>query len=246
MNRTRVAIVGAVTLVVLASAEAVRAQPEPSPSPVAWELKFEPTPPMRIQVDVGKGPQTYWYILYSVTNDTGKDIDFYPEITRVSEIETEATVEQAKKQPAVAPHLAVDPALVGLHSKVFKAIQERHAKTHPFLKPPVEAISRLLQGRDNALTSVMVFSDLDPRVSKFTLYITGLSGEIQAKPNPGYDPKRPSGPEIKPGVPTTQKDDNPKFFVLRKTLAMPYTLPGDAKTRKTAEPKLGKRDWVMR
>lgn len=222
------------------------AQPEPNPSPVAWEVKFEPTPPMRIQVDTGNGPQTYWYVLYNVTNDTGKDMDFHPEITRVNEIETEATVEQAKKQPALAPHTTVDPAIVGLPAKIFKAIQERHAKTHPFLKPPVEAISRLLQGRDNALTSVIVFPDLDSRVSKFTIYVAGLSGEVLAKPNPAYDPKRPSGPPIKPGAPTTQKDENPKFFVLRKTLAMAYTLPGDAKTRRTAEPKLSKMDWVMR
>jgi hypothetical protein len=239
-------VVGAVAWIVAGGAQIVWAQPEPSPSPVKWELKFEPTPPMRIQVDAGKGLQTYWYILYTVTNETGQDLDFYPEITRVNEIETEATAELAKKQPALAPHITVDPAIVGLHSKVFKAIQERHAKTHSFLKPPVDAISRLLQGRDNSLTSVMVFPDLDPRVSKFTVYVTGLSGEVEAKPNPAYDPKRPSGPEIKPGIPTTQKDDNPKFFVLRKTLALIYTLPGDAKTRKTAQPKLDRMDWVMR
>ncbi len=223
---------------------ATLAQPEPSPAPVTWELKFDPTPPMRISVDLGKGPQTFWYMLYTVTNNTGQDIDFHPEIVRVNEIETEATAEQAASQPAAAPTITVDPAIVGVHPAVFKKIQETHKRTHPFLKQPVDAIGKLLQGQDNALTSVAVFPDLDPRVSKFTIYVTGLSGEQTTKPNPRYDPKKAGGDAKKPDEKSGAAEA--RFFVLRKTLAIPYTLPGDAKTRRTAEPKLGKMGWVMR
>jgi len=228
----------------LTVATATLAQPEPSPAPVTWELKFDPTPPMRISVDLGKGPQTFWYMLYTVTNNTGQDIDFHPEIVRVNEIETEATAEQAASQPAAAPTITVDPAIVGVHPAVFKKIQEAHKRTHPFLKQPVDAIGKLLQGQDNALTSVAVFPDLDPRVSKFTIYVTGLSGEQITKPNPRYDPKKADGDARKPDGKSGSADA--RFFVLRKTLAMPYTLPGDVKTRRTAEPKLGKMGWVMR
>jgi hypothetical protein len=126
-----------------------------------------------------------------------------------------------------------------VHPKVFAAIKQRYAKTQPFLVSPVEAIGRLLQGRDNARTSVAVFPDLDPRVSKFTIYVGGLSGETQAIPNPKYNPRLTD--DEKGG-----DDANPKYFVLRKTLAMPYTVPGDVKTRKTAKPVPGKMTWVMR
>ncbi len=228
---------------VLVATTAAFAQPEPSPAPVTWELKLDPTPPMRITVDVGKGPQTFWYLLYTVTNNTGEDVDFHPEIVRVNEIESEAPAEQAVSQPATAPKITVDPAIVGVHPAVFKKIQEAHKRTHPFLKQPVDAIGKLLQGKDNAVTSVAVFSDLDPRVSQFTIYITGLSGEQITKPNPLYDPKK-AGEAKKPD--DKGGEANAKFFVLRKTLAMPYTLPGDPKTRRTAEPKLGKMGWVMR
>ncbi len=227
---TRIAVCVALLCVLSMAAVVALAEPEPSPVRVSWELTFEPTPPLRIQV----GSQTYWYMLYTVTNETGEDIAFHPEITRVNEIETELTAEQAKAQPKLAPRLTVDPAIVGLQSSVFKAIKDRHAKTHPFLVTPVRAIGKLLQGKDNARTSVMVFRDLDPRVSKFTVYVAGLSGERITKPNPKYDPRRKAG------------EDNEEFFVLRKTLAMPYTLAGDVKTRAAANPKLGKMTWIMR
>jgi len=76
---------------------------------------------------------------------------------------------------------------------------------------------------------------MDPRVSKFTLYFGGLSGERITRPNPKYDPRRPS-----------EENENPKLFVLQKTLALPYTLPGDVKTRGAAVPVLGRMTWVMR
>ena len=227
---TRLAMYGTLLCVMSWSAREALAEPEPSVVPVAWELKFEPTPPTRIEV----GTQTYWYMLYTVTNNAGEDVDFHPEIVRLNEIETELPAEHARAQPQNAARIIVDPAIVGLQSAVFRAIQERHKKTHPFLATPVNAIGKLLQGRDNARTSVAVFRDLDPRVSKFTIYVSGLSGERITKPNPTYDPRRESD------------DKNPKIFVLRKTLAIPYTVPGDLKTRRIAKPKLGRMNWVMR
>lgn len=211
-----------------------QAEPQPSPVPTAWELTLQPTEPTRIVVDLGGVKKTFWYFLYTVTNNTGQDVDFHPEIVRVSEIETEATASQAQKTPDQAPRITPEPAIIGLDSRVFKAIAERHQRTHPFLVAPVKAIERLLQGRDNARTSVAVFPDLDPRASKFTIYFGGLSGEQTSKPNPTHNPKK------------AESEDNPRFFVIRKTLAMPYTIPGDERTRTTAIPVLGRMTWVMR
>lgn len=232
------------TLVVVFGVVAVaQAVPEPSPSPTSWELSLEPSAPTRISVDLGAGPKVYWYMVYTVTNNTGVDVDFQPEIVRVNEIESEVPADKAAAMPDKASKISVDPAIVGVHPKVYDAIKRRHAKTHPFLVEPVKAITRLLQGRDNAVTSVAVFPDLDPKVSKFTIFFAGLSGERIIKPNPAYDAKKPSG-GAKAG--DDDEESNPRNFVLRKTLAMPFTLPGDERTRRAATPKLGRMNWVMR
>lgn len=225
----------AATLITLISGSA-RATPEPSPTPLKWELSIAPSAPMRIQV----GSKTYWYMLYTVTNNTGRDIDFHPEIVRVSEIESEVPADLAASMPERASTIVVDPAIVGPPPQVFDAIRNLHAKTHPFLVRPVDAISTLRQGKDNALTSVAVFKELDPRVNKFTIYFGGLSGERIRKPNPAYKPRMDAK------SPKDEQDSNPKFFLLRKTLAIPYTLPGDTRTRLQATPVLGRMKWVMR
>lgn len=237
-NRMRIGFV-AMASVVLATFASLRAEPAPSPIPTAWELTLQPATPSRIQVD----GRTYWYLLYTVINNTGQDVDFHPEIVRVNEIESELTAEQAAAKPDQAPGVTIDPAIVGVPTRVYQAIAGQHARTHPFLVTPVKAISRLLQGKDNAVTSIAVFPDLSPRVSKFTIYFGGLSGEKIAKANPVYSSRQPAADA---GKSATGDEANPKLFVLRKTLAMPYTVPGDANTRRTAAPVLGRMTWVMR
>ncbi len=233
------ALLSCATAGLLLSAAPLRATPEPSPTPVSWELLLEPTAPRTIQVDTGEGPVTYWYMLYSVTNLTGEDVAFHPEIVRVNEIESELPAGEVDQNPELAPKLTTNPAIVGVPQAVFDAIRRLHEKTHPFLVRPVDAITSLRQGRDNALTSVAVFPDLDVRASRFTIYFAGLSGEKLVKPNPAYRP--PAGDQA-----ADPEDNAQPVFVLRKTLAIPYTLPGDASTRRLATPKLGRMEWVMR
>ncbi len=224
----------------------IQAAPEPSPVPISWELTLKHSPPMRIQVDLGSGPGTYWYVLYSVTNNTSEDHDFHPEIVRVSEIESELPATQAVKSPEKAARIETHAAMVSLHPKIFTAISKLHAKTHPFLVQPVDAIGRLRQGKDYTISSVMVFPELDPRASRFTIYIGGLSGERIRKPNPAYHPRMESKGSGQSAGKSTGKTANPKYYYMSKTLAIPYTLPGDIKTRRIATPALGRRNWVMR
>ncbi len=234
MNRK---VVVSVLLLVAVAILAPRAAAEPTPSAtkVAWELSFQPAQLMKISVDMGSGPANYWYMVYTVTNNTGQDIDFHPEIVRVSEIENETPADKAAAHPETAPTIKVDPAIVGVDARVYSAISQRHSKTHPFMVTPVKAIDRLLQGKDNARTSVAVFPEMDARVSKFTIYFGGLSGERTSRPNPKYDARKGS-----------DSAENAKLYVLQKTLAIPYTLPGDVRTRGAAIPAVGRMNWVMR
>jgi hypothetical protein len=235
------ALLGVATcLAGLAGAE----EPKPSPTPITWELQVNITEPARIDVDTGHGARTYWYVIYTVTNNNGQDVAFHPDIARVSEIDSEIPAEEAELRPEEAASLTTDPAMVGAHPKIYEAIRQRHARTHPFLVTPVKAIGTLLQGKDNARTGVAIFPELNPRVSRFTIYFGGLSGETVTRPNPLYDPRRAS----RAGKSSDTEDDiaSQKVFVLQKTLAIPYTLPGDPGTRRTATPARGKMDWVMR
>jgi len=242
VKRLMTVLSGATLISLTLAMTAARATPEPSPTPESWELKLEPAPPMRIQVGSGSSRAVYWYMLYKVSNHTGEDREFHPEAVRVCEIASELPADQAATKPAEASKITVDPAIVGVPTPVFNAIKKLHAKTHPFLVQPYDAISKLRQGDDNAITSVLVFKALDPRVSKFTLYFGGLSGETKTLPNPAYNPKL----VVKTNRSGVEKDANPKYFFLRKTLAMPYTLPGDPNTRRHATPALGRMKWVMR
>ncbi|HWL94672.1 MAG TPA: hypothetical protein VNT79_14215 [Phycisphaerae bacterium] len=233
MTRKQIMIPSVICLL-LAVAPASFAQPEPSLTGVAWQLQLEPSAPVRIVVDTGTGQRIYWYMLYTVINNSSQDVDFHPEIVRVSEIHSEVPEDRAAEMADEAARFIVDASKVGIHPKVFQAIKSLHAKTHPFLVEPYKAIGKLRQGKDNALTSVAIFPELDLRASRFTVYFGGLSGEQETKKNPSYDPKKPNSATNEP------------VFVLRKTLAIPYTLPGDFASRKRAEPQLGRMEWVMR
>src|SRR4051812_35912311 len=70
-----------VTLSIIAFAPSrVRAEyPKPSPYPKSWELEFQHGLPKRVVVQtVGKPAQAYWYMTYSVTNNTDKEQLFLP------------------------------------------------------------------------------------------------------------------------------------------------------------------------
>ena len=70
----------ALSVALAAAATLVRAQyPKPSPFPIAWELTFEHGEPRRVIVPGPNGvPEAYWYMTYSVTNNTEREQVFLP------------------------------------------------------------------------------------------------------------------------------------------------------------------------
>ena len=118
--------------------------------------------------------------------------------------------------------------------RVYDAIRARHKKEYPFFKPPWKITGPLLRGQENTQTSVVVFSQFDREASAFTIYVGGLSGEIQRVRNPGFLTN------------SEESDANPRVFLFRRTLAIKYDLPGDPNTQARAVPIRRSRDWVMR
>ncbi len=183
-----------------------------------WQLSFEFHDPQRITVPFPgeSGGTTYWYLLYRVTNNTGRDVDCYPSFRLVTD-----TLQ------VVVGGEEIDP-------RVYGAIRERHELDYPFFVPPEKVIGRILQGEENARVSAAVFREFDTQASSFVLYVGGLSGDVTRVFSPA------------PETTTGGTDAEPASFLLRRTLAIQYNLPGDPITRAQATPVRRRREWVMR
>ena len=186
--------------------------------PRSWELDFTFHDPQRITVHHAGQTEaaTYWYVLYSVTNRTDRDVAFHPTFELVTD--------------------SMQKSIGGeeISTTVFEAIRLRHHRDYPFLIQPSRVSGKLLQGEDNAISSVAIFRQFDPESNRFAVYVSGVSGEVTRVSNPSFDPGQP------------ESEVNPPFFFLRKTLAIRYVLPGDVKSRRVTKPTRVGRDWVMR
>jgi hypothetical protein len=182
----------------------------------SWELDIEFFDPQRITVSTATGNQTYWYVLYRVINRTGKDVRFFPSFRIVTDT------------------LKVVDAGDAVHPGAYDAIAALHRKDFQFFAPPAKITGLLLQGAANARESAAVFQTFDPQASSFTVYMGGLAGEKVRVNNPAFDPNQ------------EECADNPRSFLVQRTLAVMYDLPGDPNTRAVARPVRRNREWVMR
>jgi len=216
MKRTRTVAVWAA--LALWPAVAAVAGPEPSLAPTSWQLDFEFHDPQRIRLTLpgDTSPTTFWYLLFTVTNRTGQEVEFYPSFDLMTD-----TLDVVKGNSNIAP-------------AVYDALQARYRATYPFMVEPNRLYGVLRQGVDNRRTCAVAFRDFDPDANRFTIYVGGLSGELVRLQNPVYNPLK------------VESDNNPRYHVLRKTLAIEYGLPGDRLSRKMATPVRVRREWVMR
>lgn len=200
--------------------------PLPSPVETSWQLKFEfVSTPMRVVV----GGQTYWYILYRITNPTPTAQRFFPLITVVTE------------------DLAVVPTEVGVPVGVFQQIKQLHQRQFRDLMSPTQVIGELKSGEDYSRESVAIWRGVDLSANNFTVYVAGLSGETQLVLNPSYDPAKPETRVLsRPGGKLESVAVNPKHFTVRKTLEIRYTLPGSPQGQAFSEPVRTETRWVMR
>ena len=196
----------------------VTAAPKTDIATTAWQLDLEFYDPQRITLRLpgDEHETTFWYVLYQVTNRTGKDVEFYPSFRIVTD-----TLQVVEGGTEVSP-------------TVYDAVKARHLRQFPFFASPAKVTGLLLQGPDNARSSAAVFRTFDEAAASFTLYVSGLSGESARQRNPAFDPKR------------GESEENPRAFFMRRTLAVVYDLPGDPQTRSAATPVRRSREWVMR
>ena len=139
---------------------AVADVPQPRYAPVNWQLDFDWRKPRRIEV----GGTAYWYMVYTVTNNTDAERLFLPSMELVTR---NGQILQANANVPMRVYEEIEGRVRGLP-----------------LEPPqqVEA-SRLLIGQDRAKSSVAIWAEPVREMGQFEVYVGGLSGEIERLKN---------------------------------------------------------------
>ena len=139
------------------------AAPEPAvvQGPGLWTLNTIFTNPQQIVLmrTEDNKPVRFWYIIVTMTNDSGQDADFYPKCELVTDT------------------FQIIPAGKGVGTEVFERIKERHKSTYPFLELFGMTDNKILQGSDNTKDIVIIWPDFDPESNNINIFLTGLSNE---------------------------------------------------------------------
>ena len=162
------AMVALLAVATFASLPASTAQakpiPEPSvfPLPNVWYLGFKHGIPKRIVVAVPgeKVPVAYWYLTYTVTNNTGKEQDYYPHFEMVTQ---DGKIHASDQNIPLA---------------AFQAIKK--SEGNDLLQSATLIAGTLHQGEDQARDGVAIWVESMPRMGEFNIYASGLNSEAMA------------------------------------------------------------------
>ena len=143
---------------------AAHAFPRPSLAPVSWEIDFVHRTPQRMVVDTAAGPRAFWYMIYTVTNNTDEERFFLPDIVLHTDDGRNL------------------PANYNVPKEVYDRIRERTKSLR--LVGPKDMYQRLLVGEDEAKSSMAVWAEPKVEIGTFDIFFAGLSGETLEVKNP--------------------------------------------------------------
>ncbi|OHB74864.1 MAG: hypothetical protein A2Z25_08415 [Planctomycetes bacterium RBG_16_55_9] len=131
-------------------------------------MDVEFTHPQQIVLEHGsdKQPARFWYVILTLTNNTGQDVSFYPKCDLLTDT------------------FHIVPAGKSVTPAVFEHIRKRHEKRYPFLELLDKAGNKILQGEDNAKDIAIIWPDFDLQAKNIKLFITGLSNETAGVNHP--------------------------------------------------------------
>jgi hypothetical protein len=214
-------VCGAMLLVLLGGS--AQTAPKPSDISTSWQLDFQvqDPKPVRLEVPGQKGLVTFWYVEYTVSNQTNEEQVFVPDFVLYTD--NGQILRAGQDVPGT----------------VFRSIKE--TLNEPLLKDQADISGRILRGSNNAKQGVMIFRDIDPEAGAFDIFVGGLSGETAVVQLPNPIPMTTYDREKKKQV-VEMRDK----IVLSKTLDLSYSLPGAASARFKSLPTLLAKTWVMR
>src|SRR5688572_15895179 len=143
-------------LAAVPTAQAADPFPTPSLYPKAWQLDFVHGKPTRIVVQPPGSavPKAYWFMTYTVTNNTDKEQLFLPSF--------ELATEDGK----------VIRNDVNIPQVVFESIKKREGMR--FLEPAALIGGQLRLGPDQARDGVAIWPEPGPEMGQFAVFVTGL------------------------------------------------------------------------
>ncbi|MCW5757767.1 MAG: hypothetical protein KIT54_11070 [Phycisphaeraceae bacterium] len=140
------------------TASSVAMAPEPNPIPVRWQLDLDVGPLRVASVDTpGLGPMLYFYLTYTVTNNTDEDILLAPSF----DLSTETGINVVAGQ--------------GVPASVTREILGR--LNNPLLNDQVNMIGVLRRGVAHAREGLVVWPVRDVTADEVRVYMAGFSGE---------------------------------------------------------------------
>jgi hypothetical protein len=112
------------------------------------------------------GPQRFWFLIMTVTNNTPQAVDFYPNCVLVTDT------------------FQVINAGSEINEMVFQQIKQRYKGTFPFLENIEFAVGKILSGADHARDIAVIWPDFDPKARSIDLLMSGLSNQTVAIDHP--------------------------------------------------------------
>ena len=196
----------------------------------SWSFLVDIETPRTIAAPDLRGERRwYWFMPYKVTNLTGEDRLFTPQITVVDD---QGNITRAGR---------------GVPPTVFNAINERLG--NPLLETPENIIGKLLQGEDFARESVAIWPLSTADVDQFTVYMSGADGETQKLINPATG-QPVLQPKVDPLTNETMMNDQgqPEMepVTVRRTRAWTFASPGTYDRPQAQPARLIETDEVMR
>jgi len=136
-------------------------KPEVVQGPNLWTLETTFTHPQQITLKqaVNNKDVRFWYTIITITNNSGKDVEFYPKCELVTDT------------------FQIIPSEQKVGTSVFERIRERHANKFPFLELLSKTDNRILQGEDNTKDIAIIWPAFDSEAKSINVFITGLSNE---------------------------------------------------------------------
>lgn len=154
-----------VALLGLAPLALTAAAPEPDPVPRRWQLEIAPGPLRMVSIEVpNAGPRMFFYMTYSVVNNSGEDLLFAP------------SFELANGEGEILRSGRDVPQLVT--ESILESVQ------NPFAEDQIAMIGTLLQGRENGRDGVVIWPVTDANPERITIYAAGFSGETATVDSP--------------------------------------------------------------
>lgn len=189
-----------------------------------WDLGFTFRMPQRIVLRGNSGEaEAYWHLLYTVTNKTEKARNFVPQAIKFT---NNGKVARDMLHPQVQKLVKAQYRLGELKNSVemMGPSDTKNAEGKPTaIKPSLKA------GEEEARDGIFIFREVDPKMDKFSVFVTGLSGKFIVRE-----------------IPAAKEGEKPREVVLRKTMRLDFSIPGDDVKISEDKVYLLEQKWIWR